>query len=344
MREFMEEFENMEEMEEIEEMEELEQPTPQLEKMDIQVTNREDGWRLDKFVMEKTPDWISRTFIQKAIKNGEVLVNGTLKKPSYKVKSGDTITLMVPQKPQIPEILPENIPLDIIYEDRDILVINKQPGIITHPIPSHTSGTIVNAVLYHCKDLQGVGGVLRPGIVHRLDKDTSGVMVIAKNDLAHQSLTKQFKDRVTEKLYVCLVKGVPEKNEGDIDVSIARNPVLRVKMTVTQSTYGKPALTHYKVIRKFGNLASLVFAWPKTGRTHQIRVHMKYIGHPLMGDEVYGKAKEDEKFDIHRQMLHALSLSFFHPRTGERVKFIARLPEDFARAIKNIQDFLEAKP
>ncbi len=311
------------------------------ENMDIQVTNREDGWRLDKFVMEKTPEWISRTFIQKAIKNGEVLVNGTSKKPSYKVKSGDTITLTVPEKPQIPDVLPENIPLDIIYEDKDILVINKQPGIITHPIPSHTSGTIVNAVLYHCKDLQGVGGVLRPGIVHRLDKDTSGVMVIAKNDLAHQSLTKQFKDRLTEKIYACLVKGVPSKNEGKIEINIARNPLLRVKMTVTESEYGKPAQTYYKVARKFGNIASFVLAYPKTGRTHQIRVHMKYIGHPLLGDEVYGRAKEDERFDIHRQMLHALSLSFYHPRTEKRMKFIARIPEDFARAIVNIERFLE---
>ena len=249
----------------------------------------------------------------------------------------------VPEKPELPEILPENIPLDIIYEDKDILVINKQPGIITHPIPSHTSGTIVNAVLYHCKDLQGIGGVLRPGIVHRLDKDTSGVMVIAKNDLAHQSLTKQFKDRLTEKLYVCLVKGVPKKKEGDIEINIARNPILRVKMTVTQSEYGKPALTHYKVVREFDDLASLVFAYPKTGRTHQIRVHMKYIGHPLMGDEVYGRAKEDEIFGIKRQMLHALSLAFYHPRTGQKVKFVARLPEDFKFAIEKIDTYLKQK-
>ncbi|ODN30337.1 RluA family pseudouridine synthase [Fervidobacterium thailandense] len=304
--------------------------------VELLVTSRENGWRLDKFVLEKAPDWVSRTFIQKAIKNGEILVNGTSKKPSYRVKTGDTITLNLPEKPQMPEVLPENIPLDIIYEDRDILVINKQPGIITHPIPSHTSGTIVNAVLYHCKDLQGIGGVLRPGIVHRLDKDTSGVMVIAKNDLAHQSLTKQFKDRLTEKLYVCLVKGVPEKSEGVIEISIARNPVLRVKMTATNSPLGKPAVTYYRVVRRFGNIASLVFAYPKTGRTHQIRVHMKYIGHPLMGDEVYGRAKEDEIYGIKRQMLHALMLAFYHPRTGEKMKFIARIPEDFKNAIVNL--------
>jgi 23S rRNA pseudouridine1911/1915/1917 synthase len=251
--------------------------------------------------------------------------------------------LNVPETPQLPEILPENIPLDIIYEDKDILVINKQPGIITHPIPSHTSGTIVNAVLYHCKDLQGIGGVLRPGIVHRLDKDTSGVMVIAKNDLAHQSLTRQFKDRLTEKTYICLVRGVPKKKYGDIEINIARNPVLRVKMTVTDSEYGKPALTHYKVIREFGNIAALVLAFPKTGRTHQIRVHMKYIGHPLMGDEVYGRAKEDEIFGIKRQMLHALSLSFYHPRTGQKMKFIARIPRDFKDAMENISKFINQK-
>ncbi|MFN3691952.1 MAG: RluA family pseudouridine synthase [Fervidobacterium sp.] len=307
--------------------------------MDIQVTSREDGWRLDKFLMEKTPSWISRTYIQKAIKNGEVLVNGTSKKPSYKVKYGDIITLNVPETPELPEILPENIPLNIIYEDKDILVINKQPGIITHPIPSHTSGTIVNAVLFHCKDLQGIGGILRPGIVHRLDKDTSGVMVIAKNDLAHQSLMKQFKDRLTEKTYICLVKGIPEKKEGNIEINIARNPVLRVKMTATESEYGKPALTHYKVIREFGTVAAVVLAYPKTGRTHQIRVHMKYIGHPLLGDEVYGKAKEDVIFGIRRQMLHALSLSIYHPRSGMKMRFVATLPEDFKKAIKSLHEF-----
>lgn len=311
--------------------------------MDIQVTNRENGWRLDKFVLEKTPEWISRTYIQKAIKNGEVLVNGISKKPSHKVKSGDTITLEMPDKPTLPQIEPENIPLDIIYEDRDIIVINKQPGIITHPIPSHTSGTIVNAVLYHCTDLGGIGGILRPGIVHRLDKDTSGVMVIAKNDLAHQSLTKQFKDRLTEKTYICLVKGAVEKKEGNIEINIVRNPILRVRMTTTASQIGKPAMTNYRVVRQFDDIASLVLAYPKTGRTHQIRVHMKYIGHPLMGDEVYGRAKEDIIFGINRQMLHALSLSFYHPRTNKRVKFIARIPEDFKQAIQNIDAFIAQK-
>lgn len=307
-------------------------------RVDLRVTSRENGWRLDKFLLEKTPDWVSRTTIQKAIKSGEVLVNGSPKKPSYKVKSGDTITLNLPEKPKSPEVRPENIPLDILYEDRDILVINKQAGLITHPIPSHTSGTVVNAVLYHCRDLQGVGGVLRPGIVHRLDKDTSGVMVIAKNDMAHQSLTRQFKERTTEKVYVCLVRGVPQRREGLVEASIARNPVLRVKMTVGTGT-GRAALTYYKVARTFGGVASLVLAYPKTGRTHQIRVHMKHIGHPLLGDAVYGKAKEDEIFGVRRQMLHALILGINHPRTGERMRFVARIPDDFKNAILTLQNF-----
>ncbi len=302
--------------------------------MNIEVTNREEGWRLDKFLLEKTPEWVSRTFIQKAIKEGQVIVNGTTKKPSYKVKSGDIITLDVPEKPPIPEVEPENIPLNIIYEDRDILVINKQAGLITHPIPSHTNGTLVNAVLYHCKDLQGVSGELRPGIVHRLDKDTSGVMVVAKNDLAHQSISKQFKDRVTEKVYIALVKGKVQKSNGQISVSIVRSPILRTKMTATE--VGKEALTYYRLVRTFDNLASLVMCFPKTGRTHQIRVHMKYIGHPLLGDELYGRPKEDLIYGVNRQMLHALMLSFYHPRTGEKMRFVAKIPEDFAQAIVNL--------
>ncbi len=240
----------------------------------------------------------------------------------------------VPEKPPIPEVEPENIPLNIIYEDRDILVINKQAGLITHPIPSHTNGTLVNAVLYHCKDLQGVSGELRPGIVHRLDKDTSGVMVVAKNDLAHQSISKQFKDRVTEKVYIALVKGKVQKSNGQISVSIVRSPILRTKMTATE--VGKEALTYYRLVRTFDNLASLVMCFPKTGRTHQIRVHMKYIGHPLLGDELYGRPKEDLIYGVNRQMLHALMLSFYHPRTGEKMRFVAKIPEDFAQAIVNL--------
>nr|WP_217671695.1 MULTISPECIES: RluA family pseudouridine synthase [unclassified Marinitoga] len=299
------------------------------------VTNREDGWRLDKFVVEKVPDWISRTYVQKAIKQGQIIVNGELKKPSYKVKNGEVVSIEVPDKPPTIEVLPENIPLNIIYEDKDIIVINKPPSMIVHPVANKVSGTLVNAILYHCKDLQGIGGEIRPGIVHRLDKDTSGAIVVAKNDRAHQSLSAQFKDRKTKKTYIALVKGILKKKQGEINQPLARHPQIRIKMAVVPG--GKESITVYKIIKEFGDKASLAWIHLKTGRTHQIRVHFKYIGHPLFGDEVYGKAYEDYKYGIKRQMLHALKLGLFHPRTGEWMEFVAPLPEDFKKAIVNIE-------
>ncbi|MBB6062200.1 23S rRNA pseudouridine1911/1915/1917 synthase [Thermosipho japonicus] len=240
-----------------------------------------------------------------------------------------------PEKPKEVEILPENIPLDILYEDKDIVVVNKSAGMITHPTPSFISGTLVNALMYHCKDFQGISGELRPGIVHRLDKDTSGVIVVAKNDKAHQSLSKQFKDRVTEKVYAAIVKGIVKKDYGTIEVPIGRNPVVRTKMAAVD--WGKNALTYFKVLRRFKD-ATLVFAYPKTGRTHQIRIHMKYIGHPLLGDELYGSGKKDEVYGATRQMLHALKLSFYHPTTEEKMTFVAPLPKDFKRVLKILSE------
>ncbi|SHH49611.1 ribosomal large subunit pseudouridine synthase D [Thermosipho atlanticus DSM 15807] len=303
--------------------------------LEIQVTAREVGWRLDKYVQEKAPDWISRTFIQKAIKKGEVRVNNEVKKPSYKLKLGDIVALNLPERPKTVEILPENIPLKILYEDKDIIVVNKDPGIIVHPTPSISSGTLVNALMYHCKDLQGISGELRPGIVHRLDKDTSGVIVVAKNDKAHQSLSQQFKDRVTEKVYAAIVHGIIKKDYGTIEVSLARNPVVRTKMAPLE--WGKNALTYYKVLKRFG-IGTLVLVFPKTGRTHQIRVHMKYIGHPLLGDELYGKGQKDAVYGAKRQMLHALKLSFFHPTTKEKMTFVAPLPEDFKNVLRILSE------
>jgi len=299
--------------------------------LEIQITPREMGWRLDKYVQEKAPNWISRTFIQKAIKTGKIKVNNEIKKPSYRLKLDDIVYIDLPEKPQTVEILPENIPLKIIYEDKDIIVVNKDPGVITHPTPSITSGTLVNAIMYHCKDLQGIGGELRPGIVHRLDKDTSGVIVVAKNDKAHQSLSNQFKERVTEKVYAAIVHGIIKKDYGTIEVSLARNPVVRTK--IAPLDWGKHALTYYRVLRRF-DFATLVFAYPKTGRTHQIRVHMKYIGHPLLGDELYGKGSKDQIYGAKRQMLHALKLSFYHPSTQKKMTFVAPLPEDFKKVLK----------
>lgn len=301
------------------------------------VEKREEGWRLDQFLKEKTPPWISRTIIQKAIREGKVLVNGQPKKPSYRLKEGDLVEVELPEKPPEISVQPEEVELKILYEDRDIVVVDKSGDMLVHPLPSKTSGTLVNALLYHCSDLQGVGGKLRPGIVHRLDKETSGVMVVAKNDLAHQSLSKQFKDRLVKKTYILLVRGSVKGDAGVIDLPIVRHPILRVKMTVSEQ--GKEAITEYKVLKRFKDVATLLLAFPKTGRTHQIRVHMKSLGCPIMGDKIYGRYKEDEAFfGVKRQMLHALKLGFFHPRTGEWLEFVSPLPEDFKETIRKVYE------
>lgn len=263
-----------------------------------------------------------------------------MKKASYKIKDGDVVEIEIP-KPRDYEILPEKMELSILYEDTDIIVVNKPPGMIVHPLPNKSSGTLVNALLAHCDDLQGIGGVMRPGIVHRLDKDTSGVIIVAKNDLAHKSLSKQFKDRVVTKTYIAIVNGRIEKKRGKIDLPIARHPQIRVKMAVVKD--GKPSLSEYRVLKYFDNLATLVLVFPKTGRTHQIRVHFKSIGHPLLGDEVYGHGKRDSIFGVERQMLHALSLAFFHPRSGEFMKVNAPLPEDFKLTLKNFSEIVKKK-
>ncbi len=301
--------------------------------MTIKVNKNEAGQRLDLFLLSKLPKIISRSFLQKLIRDGQIKVNDRLEKPSYKVKANDAITLPDRPMPHQIEISPEPIELNVLYEDSDIIVVDKPAGMIVHPIPSHTSGTLVNALLYHCKDLQGIGGELRPGIVHRLDKDTSGVMVVAKNDFAHRSLSQQFKNREVFKMYLALVQGKPEKTEGEIQISVARHPTLRVKMTVASE--GRIAVTYYKVLKSFDDLASLVAAYPKTGRTHQIRVHMKYIKHPILGDKLYGRA---DPIFVERQMLHAAVLQFRHPRRNELMKFIAPLPEDFKDALRRLHE------
>ncbi len=290
--------------------------------MKVTVNKGESEQRLDLYLLQKIPAKISRSFVQRAIKEGKVTVNGKPQKPSYKVKPQDVIVIPDPEPVMPITVEPQQIELEILYEDSDIVVINKPAGMIVHPIPSHTSGTLVNALLYHCRDLQGIGGQLRPGIVHRLDKDTSGVIVVAKNDLAHQSLSYQFKERKTFKMYLAIVEGFVERPQGDVQIAIARHPVLRTKMSVNES--GRAAITHYKVIKHFGKTASLVAAYPKTGRTHQIRVHMKYIGHPILGDKLYGRGSLAT-----RQMLHATRLGFYHPRTERWMQFTAPIPDDF---------------
>ncbi|HOK82613.1 MAG TPA: RluA family pseudouridine synthase [Pseudothermotoga sp.] len=305
--------------------------------MEIKVSKGEQEQRLDLYLLEKIPAKISRNFVQKAIKDGRITVNGRPQKPSYRVKAKDIISVPDPEPPVPLSVEPEPIKLEVLYEDSDLIVINKPAGMIVHPVPSHTSGTLVNALLYHCHDLQGIGGELRPGIVHRLDKDTSGVIVVAKNDLAHRNLSQQFKDRKVSKMYLALVRGKVNETQGEITVSLARHPVLRTKMSVNSS--GRAAVTFYRVLKYFDDVASLVAAYPKTGRTHQIRVHMKYIGHPILGDRLYGSI-----YGAPRQMLHAMKLGFYHPRSGNWLSFTAALPEDFkhlivelsSRTVKNV--------
>lgn len=301
--------------------------------MTIKVGKNEASQRLDLYLLSKLPKSISRSFLQKLIKEGQIKVNGRIEKASYKVKPNDEILLPDRPIPQQVEIVPEPIKLQILYEDSDIIVVNKPAGMIVHPIPSHTSGTLVNALLYYCKDLQGIGGELRPGIVHRLDKETSGVIVVAKNDFSHRSLSAQFKNREVFKMYFAIVHGCPTEPEGEIQINLTRHPTVRVKMTVAKE--GRAAITFYRILRKFGGLASLIVAYPKTGRTHQIRVHMKYIGHPILGDRLYGKT---DPIAVERQLLHAAVLEFRHPRSNKKMKFIAPLPEDFKLAIKRLHE------
>jgi 23S rRNA pseudouridine1911/1915/1917 synthase len=277
------------------------------------------------FVARRIPS-LTRARVQKLIEEGRVTVAGQRAKASLRLEAGQRVTVDVP--PPVDGVAAaEDIALDIIYEDADMLIVNKPPGMTVHPSPGHTSKTLVNAILAHCHDLSGIGGVLRPGIVHRLDRDTSGVIVVAKNDAAHNALAKQLKERSVEKTYVALVEGTPKPAEGVIDAPIARDPRNRQRMAIVDR--GRASTTVYKVIDRFTGM-SLVEARPKTGRTHQIRVHLAAIGHPIIGDRVYGKASPL----VGRQFLHAQRIVFAHPRTGERVEFDAPLPEDLAAALR----------
>ncbi|HOT30811.1 MAG TPA: RluA family pseudouridine synthase [Petrotogaceae bacterium] len=300
----------------------------------IPVTLNDVNERLDLFICGKVPEWISRTFIQKSIKDGQILVNSEPKKPGYRVRQDDVIVLELPEKPAPHEAVPQDIPLDIIYEDHDIIVINKEAGMVVHPSGNCMKDTMVNALLFHCPEIQRDKKDIRPGIVHRLDKDTSGLIVVAKNEASFTALSDQFRNRIVKKSYFALVKGKIPENEGTINAPIGRHPQIRIKMAVVDG--GKPAVTEFKVLRRFGSVATLVSVVLKTGRTHQIRVHFNYLGFPLMGDEVYGRANEDRKYDIFRQMLHAYRLEVIHPATGSKMTFTAPLAEDIGLAIKNV--------
>lgn len=304
-------------------------------KITVMVTFDEINERMDSFLSRKTD--FTRSRIQQLIKNGDITVNGKNAKnnkkikSSYKIEENDRIEIFIPETEQA-EIIPENIKIDIIYEDEDIAVINKNAGLVVHPAQGHYSGTLVNAILYHIKDLSGINGEIRPGIVHRLDKDTSGLIVIAKNDKAHINLAKMFQEKKIKKTYLAILKGKLTKEKGRIVTQIGRDTDDRKKMTVIKGNdRGKEAITNYNVICS-NELFTLVKVYIETGRTHQIRVHMKHMGYPILGDMVYGR-KDSEK----RQMLHAYKLEFLHPVTEKPMKFISEIPEDFRKALKNIK-------
>ena len=287
--------------------------------------------RIDKFITEALEEDISRTLVQQWVKDGHVKVNGKAVKPNYKLSVQDVIALHIPE-PQGVELAAENIPLNVVYEDSDVIVINKQRGLVVHPAPGHYSGTLVNALMYHCKDLSGINGELRPGIVHRIDKDTSGLIMSAKNDKAHASLAEQLKAHTVNRKYIALVHGHLQHDQGTIDAPIGRDSHDRKMYTVTEKN-SKTAVTHFVVIERFGDF-TLVELKLETGRTHQIRVHMKFIGHPLVGDPMYGKSKG---MLMDGQALHAAILGFKHPRTGEWLQFEAPIPPDMENLIQTIR-------
>lgn len=300
--------------------------------------------RLDKALAEQDLG-LTRVRIQALIKDTQVLVNDTpARTPSQKVGAGDRLVITIPP-PEPLEVEAENIPLKILFEDEHVLVLDKPAGLVVHPAPGNYQGTLVNALLHHCgKDLSGIGGVQRPGIVHRLDKDTSGVMIVAKSDKASQSLTAQFAEHSIERQYRAVVWGRPTPLLGSIDAPIGRHPSNRIKMAVVGASQGKRARTHYKVEQSFGPLekpiASLVTCRLETGRTHQVRVHMAHIGHPLIGDMVYGARRKlnlDDGATFPRQALHAAVLGFEHPVTGERLTFESPLPNDMHQLVKRLE-------
>ena len=300
------------------------------------VVNEEgEDERLDKLCAELCPD-SSRSFIQKLIKDGAVLVNEKSVKASYSLKEGDRIFIDLPPA-VIPDIEAEDIPLDIVYEDKDLLVVNKPKGMVVHPAPGHYSGTLVNALMYHCHDLSGINGVMRPGIVHRIDRDTSGLLVICKNDNAHRSIAAQLKVHSIERVYQAVCVGRLKDTDGTVDAPIGRDPNERKRMAVHNSLlHAKEAVTHYHVIEQFENHAHISCRL-ETGRTHQIRVHMAHIGHPLVGDEVYNHLRSNIRPEEPGQVLHAGVLGFVHPQSGEFMRFEAPLPQYFQNLLKKLK-------
>jgi 23S rRNA pseudouridine1911/1915/1917 synthase len=292
----------------------------------LEAQTADAGQRLDRFLAQALPAF-SRARLQALIREKFVTVNGKPARPRDAVRAGSAIELREPEVTKI-EAQPEAIHLDVLFEDDDLLVLNKPAGLVVHPGAGHQQHTLVNALLAHCKNLSGIGGKERPGIVHRLDKDTSGVLVIAKNDATHRDLSKQFAERTTGKVYLALVAGRPRQKTGTIDAPIARHPIHRQRMSIARRA-GRAAKTEYRVVRSNGDV-SLIECTLHTGRTHQIRIHLRHLGHPVLGDKLYGGKRAG---NFPRQMLHAWKLSFVHPETGKQMSFTAPIPSDFGGAM-----------
>ncbi|MBW4844199.1 MAG: RluA family pseudouridine synthase [Lachnospiraceae bacterium] len=296
------------------------------------VAPEDAGVRIDRYLSDQCQD-ISRSYLQKLLKEESVLVEEKTVKSNYKVNTGDRISLTLPEIRE-PEIVPEDIPLDIIYEDKDIILINKPKGMVVHPAAGHYSGTLVNGLMSHCRSgLSGINGVMRPGIVHRIDMDTTGVLIVCKNDMAHNSISQQLKEHSITRRYAAIVHGVLKDDEGTINAPIGRHPIDRKKMSINEKN-GRDAITHYRVLERFRQY-TYIECQLETGRTHQIRVHMASTGHPLLGDSVYGPAKCP--FRLNGQTLHAGVLGIIHPRTGEYMEFSAPLPDYFEELLRKLR-------
>ena len=297
-----------------------------MEKMEHIVLDEQHGERIDKVIAGLDADW-SRTQVQQWIKDGHVLVNERPVKTNYKCSLDDQIEISIPDPEEL-DVIPEQMDLDIYFEDKDVLVVNKPRGMVVHPAPGHMTGTLVNGLMAHCNDLSGINGVLRPGIVHRIDKDTSGLLMVAKNDMAHESLVNQLVEKTVTRKYKAIVHGIIPHDYGTIDAPLGRDSKDRQSMAVVDQ--GKHAVTHFQVLERFSQY-TFVECVLETGRTHQIRVHMKYIGYPLAGDPKYGPKKT---LAINGQALHAGVLGFIHPRTKEYLEFEAPLPEDMEHLLR----------
>lgn len=302
-----------------------------MERFTLTVTSEQAGERLDAFLSAAVPA-LTRSAAARLLSGGAVTVNGEIPPKSRKLTGGETVCVTLPEV-ESTDVLPQNIPLDVVYEDADVIVVNKPSGLVVHPAPGHPDGTLVNALLYHCGDsLSGIGGEKRPGIVHRIDRDTSGLIIAAKNDRAHLALSAQLADHTLARTYECIVVGCPKEERGTVDAPIGRHPTDRKKMAVTEKN-SRRAVTHWEVVTRYPGFAHLR-CHLETGRTHQIRVHMAYIGHPILGDTVYGAKKSVA--GLTGQCLHASGLRFVHPRTGELVEVHCPLPPEFEAMLQKL--------